>query len=941
MQALSRVSLFALVAALVPVGVVAQQAPVPLAELVSQVNIPYARFQLKNGLTVLVHTDRKAPIVGVTTYYRVGSKHEPRGKTGFAHLYEHLFFGGSENVPNFDEPLEAAGSDSTNGSTWYDRTNYVETVPKGALPLALFIESDRMGHLLGALSQDKLNKQRGVVQNEKRQGDNAPYGLARYVTTEALLPVGHPYRHSTIGSMADLDAANLGDVRRWFVDHYAPNNAILVLSGDIDVATARPLVERYFGAIARGPVVRAVDAPLVTPPAPVRREMSDKVATTRIALDWIVPGLNDRDTAALNIGASVLGGLSSSRLDNALVRGQQLAVSVSASVEEHEQISTFSVSMDVKPGVDAGVAEAALKAEIARLVAEGPNADEVRRAATREVSAQIGALEVVGGFGGKGATLAEGLLYSGDPAHYAKDLRETASVTPDAVKAALGRWLNRPGLTLVIKPGERVEKGEQMGGWGDESSVPMARKSALAKLPPVVKGPVRKAPPVAPVGALAFPKVEHAVLSNGIPVLFARRTAVPKVLVSISFDAGIAADASDAPGTQGFMVAMLKEGAGGRDATQVLEEEERLGASVAAAAGMDTTGVTLSALSANLVPSLRLMADVVRYPKFAPDEVARVRASRQAQLAQTLANPQGIAARAINPLLFGAGHPYGAAADGLGDAASVAALTPEALRAAHDKWMRPDLARITVVGDATLAQVLPALEQAFGGWAKPAAPLPVKAVDAPLPTPRPRIVLIDRPASPQSFILGGKVLPVTGRTPGQEALNLANEVIGGGFLSRLNADIREDKAWSYGVQSTVRQPLGQRSFLVFAPVQTDRTGDSLKAIVADMKALPASKPTTPAEVQRVTDGNIRNLPNNFETNAAVLGAITNNDRLGRPDDYYVTLPQTYRKIDAKALDAMAKTYLQPDGMVFVVVGDRAKVEPQLKDVGLPVEVVAP
>jgi zinc protease len=941
MQALSRVSLFALVAALVPVGVVAQQAPVPLAELVSQVNIPYARFQLKNGLTVLVHTDRKAPIVGVTTYYRVGSKHEPRGKTGFAHLYEHLFFGGSENVPNFDEPLEAAGSDSTNGSTWYDRTNYVETVPKGALPLALFIESDRMGHLLGALSQDKLNKQRGVVQNEKRQGDNAPYGLARYVTTEALLPVGHPYRHSTIGSMADLDAANLGDVRRWFVDHYAPNNAILVLSGDIDVATARPLVERYFGAIARGPVVRAVDAPLVTPPAPVRREMSDKVATTRIALDWIVPGLNDRDTAALNIGASVLGGLSSSRLDNALVRGQQLAVSVSASVEEHEQISTFSVSMDVKPGVDAGVAEAALKAEIARLVAEGPNADEVRRAATREVSAQIGALEVVGGFGGKGATLAEGLLYSGDPAHYAKDLRETASVTPDAVKAALGRWLNRPGLTLVIKPGERVEKGEQMGGWGDETSVPMARKAALAKLPPVVKGPVRKAPPVAPVGALAFPKVEHAVLSNGIPVLFARRTAVPKVLVSISFDAGIAADASDAPGTQGFMVAMLKEGAGGRDATQVLEEEERLGASVAAAAGMDTTGVTLSALSANLVPSLRLMADVVRYPKFAPDEVARVRASRQAQLAQTLANPQGIAVRAINPLLFGAGHPYGAAADGLGDAASVAALTPEALRAAHDKWMRPDLARITVVGDATLAQVLPALEQAFGGWAKPAAPLPVKAVDAPLPTPRPRIVLIDRPASPQSFILGGKVLPVTGRTPGQEALNLANEVIGGGFLSRLNADIREDKAWSYGVQSTVRQPLGQRSFLVFAPVQTDRTGDSLKAIVADMKALPASKPTTPAEVQRVTDGNIRNLPNNFETNAAVLGAITNNDRLGRPDDYYVTLPQTYRKIDAKALDAMAKTYLQPDGMVFVVVGDRAKVEPQLKDVGLPVEVVAP
>jgi len=259
--------------------------PAPLADLVRQVDIPYEKFVLANGLTVLVHTDRKAPVVGVTLYYRVGSKNEPRGKTGFAHLYEHLFFGGSENVPNFDIPLENAGSTATNGSTSQDRTNYVETVPKGALDLALFMESDRMGHLLGALSQDKLNKQRGVVQNEKRQGDNEPYGLAEYALAEGLFPVGHPYRHSPIGSMADLDAATLTDVRQWFRDNYGPSNVVLALAGDIDAATARPLVEKWFGDIPRGPSVPPVNAGPVTLRAPVRRVMTDQVPATRLYTD--------------------------------------------------------------------------------------------------------------------------------------------------------------------------------------------------------------------------------------------------------------------------------------------------------------------------------------------------------------------------------------------------------------------------------------------------------------------------------------------------------------------------------------------------------------------------------------------------------------------------------------------------------------------------------
>jgi zinc protease len=371
---------------------VASHPAAPLTDLVKAVDIPFETFVLGNGLTTIVHTDRKAPIVGVTLYYRVGSKHEPRGRTGFAHLYEHIFFGGSENVPNFDKPLEAAGSTPSNGSTWYDRTNYVVTVPTGALELALFMESDRMGHLLGALTQDKLDKQRGVVQNEKRQSDNEPYGLMDYAIGEGLFPVGHPYRHSTIGSMADLDAASLADVKQWFHDHYGPNNVVLALTGDIDAATARPLVEKYFGHIARGPAVRQVEAGPVTLAAPAAREMVDQVPVTRITRNWSGPGLNDPDAVPLEVGLRVLGGLAASRLDNALVRGEQLAVAVTASAMTFEQVSFLQATMDVKPGVDRAQAEARFDALIRQFVAEGPSEDEVRRAVTGSLSAQIGAL---------------------------------------------------------------------------------------------------------------------------------------------------------------------------------------------------------------------------------------------------------------------------------------------------------------------------------------------------------------------------------------------------------------------------------------------------------------------------------------------------------------------------------------------------------------------
>ena len=920
-------------------------APAPLAELVKQVDIPYETFTLRNDLRVLVHTDRKAPIVGVTVYYRVGSKNEPRGHTGFAHLYEHLFFGGSENVPSFDVPLEAAGSTPTNGSTWYDRTNYVETVPTGALDLALFMESDRMGHLIGALSQDKLNKQRGVVQNEKRQGDNQPLGLMRYALGDGLFPVGHPYRHTTIGSIADLDAATLDDVKRWFVDHYGPNNVVLALAGDIEIATARPAVERWFGDIPKGKAVAPVKAPIVTLPAPISREMTDQVPDLNLFRAWSGPGLNDPDRWPLEVGMSVLGGLSSSRLDNALVRSNPIAVSVSASSETNEQMSILQATMDVKPGVARAEAEAAFDKVIADYLAQGPNVDEVRRAATRLVVQQIDQLEQVGGFSGKGAQLAEGLLYQGDPAIYRKDLATIAALTPERVHAALNKWLSRPALAITVSPGERTEKGAELGGWSD-GALDLGMNGIHPAPPPPVAytpGPRREPATVKPIKDLELPPIEHAALSNGIEVAFVRRTAVPKVLVSLDFDAGYAADTATTQGTQSLMLALLDEGTdadgGARTSIGIAEEQERLGASIGTEGTLDSTSVRLSALTTNLVPSLALMADVVRHPAFAPAEVMRVKAQRLAEIAENASSPVGLVRAVIGPLAYGAAHPYGISQTGLGTAASVVKLDAAALRAEHQTWFRPDLATISVVGDTTLAKLVPLLEAAFGTWKAPATPAPRKDLSAPVPAPRSRIVVIDRPNSPQSVIAAVRVLPVNGGES-QYALDLANGVLGGDFLSRLNLDLREDKAWSYGVSSQIGRPKGPRMLTVIAPVQADKTGASIKALFADMKAFPATKGTAPGELARVTEGNIRALPGEFETNAQLLTGIVNNRKLGRPETYYTQLASHYRAVDAKTIDAAAAQYLQPEGLVTVVVGDRKVIDPQLKDLGLPIEYMA-
>lgn len=914
----------------------ADPAPAPVADLIKSVDIPYESFTLNNGLRVLVHTDRKAPVVAVSVWYDVGSKHEPKGKTGFAHLFEHLMFNGTENSPgDFFDPLRSAGATDFNGTTSFDRTNYFETVPRAALDRVLFMESDRMGYLLGAVTQGVLDEQRGVVQNEKRQGDNQPYGLVRYKSVEGLFPPGHPYHHSTIGSMADLQAASLADVKTWFRSYYGPNNAVIALAGDIDVATARPLMEKYFGGIPAGPKVVAPDAPVPTLPAPVSETITDRVATTRLYRYWAVPGLRDGDSALLDVAAGALGGLASSRLDTELVRKQKVAVSVSAYNQSFTQVGIFGVTMDVAPGTDRAVAEAALDKAIADYLRTGPTADEVKRIATTAIAGRLSGLEAVGGGGGKAGTLASGLIFAGDPDYYKKELSELAAATPERVKAVTTKWLSRPVYSLAVVRGRREAYAEVGGAPAATPGNNAAPQPASAEGP--AKGTRGSLPAVGEVRDIRFPKVERTRLSNGIELVYARQAALPVTRAVMSFDAGVIADPAGKLGLGNLTLALMDEGTKTRDALALAEAQERLGAQISTSNDADRARVGVFAPSANLGAAVALMGDVVRNPAFAPPEIERVRGQTLARIAAETTSPQGLSQRALPPLVYGAASPYAKLAAGTGDPAAVKAATRADLVSYQQAWIRPDKAKVFVVSDRPLAEVKAAFDAAFGDW-RAGGPAGTKPKAAGGATATPRIVLIDRPDSPQSLIAAGQLTPLNARADLLPVLT-ANEVLGSGFLSRINMDLREAKGWSYGVRGGFARLEGAVPYTINAPVQADKTGPAIAALREQIGGFLSTKGVTPAEFTRTIDGETRELAGTFETSASVLTAMETNDLYGRPDDYYDTIAQKYRALTAGQLDAAARRAIDPNRFVWVVVGDASKVRGQLDSLGLPVEVV--
>lgn len=873
------------------------------------INIDYEKFTTDNGLTVIVHEDRKAPVVAVAVWYKVGSKDEPQGKSGFAHLFEHLMFNGSENYDDeWFGPLQEAGATGLNGTTSFDRTNYFQTVPTPALDRILWMESDRMGHLLGAVTQEKLDEQRGVVQNEKRQGEDQPYGRVFTHIIKALFPDEHPYHHPVIGSMEDLNSASLDDVKAWFNQYYGPNNAILVLSGDINADEAKPLVNKYFGDIEPGPALSKWEAWVPNRTVNTREVIQDKVPQSRIYRLWVSPQNTSPTATDLFIAASVLGDGKNSRLYKELVYDKQLATNASVFNYELQMASIFGVTVDVKDGVDVAQVEKEMDKVIANFLRKGPSKDEVKLVSTKSRASIIRGLEEVGGFGGKADTLASGEYIAGDPNYFKTELAELDSATPKAVKAAANEWLKE--------------------GWHQITVVPFIEHAATAE------GVDRSTglPSIDTETQLSFPDVEQTTLSNGINVVFAQRATVPLVNVALQFDAGYAADAGGKLGLASFTTRMLDEGAGDYDALELAAELEKLGTNLGSGSNLDTTTVSMSMLKENMKPSLSILGDILKEPTFDNEEIERQRALLLNSIAQQKTRPISIALTLLPPLIYGDDHAYGIPFTGTGTAEDVKAISRSDLVNFKNTWLRPDNATIFVVGDTSMKEIKPMLEKEFGKWKVSGSKGSKQIATASLPE-KGQAIIIDRPGSQQSLILAAHLAPSTG-AENNIAIDAMNTTLGGAFTARVNMNLREDKGWSYGAYTFLQDARGQRPFMVYAPVQTDKTGPSLQELKKELNAYLGEKPPVEFELERARLDSVRSLPGQFETAVSVMNSLLSSNRFNRAYDYPESLVEKYNSLSVADLSEAAKEVIKTDKLTWVIIGDASKIKAEVEAAGI-------
>ncbi|MFN2421736.1 MAG: M16 family metallopeptidase, partial [Gemmatimonadota bacterium] len=686
------------------------------------IEITYEKFVLPNGLTLIVHEDHKAPIVAINVWYHVGSKNEKPGKTGFAHLFEHLMFNGTENYnDDWFKAMVRVGATDLNGTTNPDRTNYFQNVPVEALDLVLWMESDRMGHLLGAIDQARLDEQRGVVQNEKRQGENQPYGVTRQLLAENTYPEGHPYHWTTIGSMEDLDAASLEDVQEWFKTYYGAANAVLVVAGDVEAQDVKQRVERFFGWIPAGPPVAKQDVWIAKMEGTHRQRVEDRVPQARIYKVWNIPPLGTEAFEHLNLVTDVLSVGKTSRLYKRLVYDDQIATEVFAFVQPREIGSQLSIVATAKPGQDLSAVERAIDEELTRFLENGPTAAELERAKTEYRADFIRGIERIGGFGGKSDVLAQGEVYLDDPAAYQTALTRVDGATVEDLHRAAREWLSDGVYILEVHPFPEYAAGTEAV---DRATLPFP-------------GSIAGAP---------FPTFERSELPNGLEIILVERHDVPQVRLQLVVDAGYAGDQLAKPGTANLAMDMLDEGTTKRDALEISEELQRLGATLTTGSNLDASVVIMSALTENLDASLALFADVVLNPAFPQADFERLQAQTVAGIEREMVNPTQMGLRVLPAILYDPGHAYANPLTGTGTTESVQSMTRDDLVGFHGTWFKPNNSTLIVVGDVTLAAIQPKLERLFAGWQ--AGEIPEKQV-GPVERrdPAPTVYLIDRPGS--------------------------------------------------------------------------------------------------------------------------------------------------------------------------------------------------
>ncbi|GLU43357.1 M16 family metallopeptidase [Allomuricauda sp. NBRC 101325] len=870
------------------------------------INIDYKTYTLKNGLTLLVYEDHKAPIAAVNVWYHVGSKNEKPGKSGFAHLFEHLMFNGSENYnTDYFQALESIGGTDLNGTTNNDRTNYFQNVPVSALDQVLFLESDRMGHLLGAIDQERLDEQRGVVQNEKRQGENQPYGKQWDYLTKAMYPKGHPYSWTVIGEMEDLNAASLEDVQEWFKSYYGTANAVVAVAGDVNADEIYDKVVQYFGDIPSGPTVERQEVNIPNKVNDSRQVYQDRVPETRVLFAWNTPEFGAREDLHFDLISAILTSGKNSRLYQKFIYQDQSASSAVSFQASSEIASRFITYLNVKAGEDPAKLEKELWEEIDKFIKEGPTEEELKRVKASYFASFIKGLERIGGFGGVSDVLASSQTYHGDASYYKTQLKFIEDATIADLQKTAAKWLTKGKHILICNPFPEYEIVE--------SSIDRSKLPALAEQK-----------------SSKFPELQRTQLSNGLNVVLAQRKGVPTVIINLVADAGYKTDYLSSPGTANLAMNLMDEGTKDKTSLEINEQLQLLGASLSTFSSQDESNVYMSTLKPSFDASLNLFMDVLLNPVFPQKEFERLQKEQINNIKQEKAQPITMALRVMNKYLYGDDHPYSSPYTGTGYEDSVSKLTRDDVLAFYDTWFKPNNATLIVTGDVEMKDLKSKLEKTLGKWKK--GDVPTITFNAPKTNSKNTLYLMNRPESQQSVIIAGHLTEKYGDVS-EIALEQMVNILGGDFTSRINMNLREDKHWSYGAGGFVMGSKEVRPFIVYAPVQTDKTAESVTEIRKEISEFTSTRQATKEELDKVKTNQVLKLPGQWETNSSVNSSVRSLIRYNLPDDYYQSYDQNVRSLSVDDIRKVSIEVVRPEKVNWFMVGDRAKIIDKLDELG--------
>ena len=882
------------------------------------VTIAYEQHQLSNGLDVILHEDHTIPLVAVNVWYHVGSKNEEVGRTGFAHLFEHVMFEGTKHHNNSHfEPLQKAGA-NLNGSTTTDRTNYWEDVPSNYLELALWLEADRMGFLLDGLDQRKFDVQRDVVKNERRQSyENRPYGMAHWHLQSALFPLPHPYHWMTIGSQEDLDAASLDDVKDFFRRFYGPSNASLAIAGDFHPAQALELAQRYFGDLPPGENVPRIGRQDSALAGRIDIEMRDKVTLPRLYLAWPAPPEGHPDDAPLELYQAVMSDGLSSRLHRFLVYEKQIAQHAFIRYVPSEIAGQLLVQVTAAEGHSLDEIEAAVEAELANIHRHPPTDEEIARSKNRIEAAHYRQLARIGGFGGRADQLNHFNVLESDAGLINTSLDRCLAVQRDDILRVAQTYIANNRVRLRVLPETPLS--------------PAAAAVDRTIMPPPAAEP-----------AFTPPLPSRDRLPNGMGLTVVEQPGMPIVAFGLLLGSGASNDPAHLPGLAGLVGEMLSEGAAGKSSQQIANDFEFIGARLSVDSRREYTLVSTETLSKHWPRGLEMLGEIVMSPDFPQHELDRVRREHLTELRRGKDEPNIIAEQLMSALVYpqasGYAHPIA------GTEKSAQAITRDDLVAHFRRNYRPENARLLVVGDATREQVIRQANAIFAPWtnnpdtndtANYNVSPPPKGEGLGGGEPPATIYLVDRPNAPQSVIRA--VQPLIPRThPDYFPLLLANYAFGGQFSARLNQNLRQDKGYSYGYQSFIQWYRRPSMLVAGGSVQSNATKESVYETIKEFNQVHSQRPITPEELANAKDGLLRAYPASFERPLSVLSQLVTLEQFDLPADYFRSVRPSLEAVTLDDLHRAAQTHIRPESLQILVVGDRAAIEPSLSQLSVPI-----